>query len=40
MITKNKELLDKIKELEKENKDLKCRINNIYAILREEKCGD
>lgn len=29
-----------LNEQNKRIKDLECRINNIYAILREEKCGD
>lgn len=36
----NIELEDENIQLEEQIKDLKCRINNIYAILREERCGD
>lgn len=35
-----KELVSILNKRNKEIKDLKCRINSIYAILREEKCSD
>lgn len=35
-----KELVSILNKRNKEIKDLKCRINSIYVILREEKCGD
>jgi len=34
------ELVSILNKQNKEIEDLKCRINSIYAILREEKCGD
>lgn len=37
---RNDEIVDLLNEQEEEIKDLKCRLNSIYAILREEKCGD
>lgn len=35
-----KELVSILNKQNKEIEDLKCRINSIYAILREEQCGD
>lgn len=37
---RNDEIVNLLNEQEEEIKDLKCRLNSIYAILREEKCGD
>ena len=37
---RNDEIVDLLNEQEEEIKDLKCRLNSIYAILREGKCGD
>lgn len=35
-----KELVSILNKQNKEIEYLKCRINSIYAILREEQCGD
>ena len=36
----SEEIVDRLNEQNKRIKDLVCRINSIYAILREERCGD
>lgn len=33
-------VVDRLNEQDAEIKDLKCRLNSIYATLREEKCCD
>ena len=35
-----KDMFYLLNKQDKEIKDFKCRLNNIYAILIEEKCGD
>ena len=35
-----KELVSILNKQNKEIEDLKCRINSIYTILREERCCD
>lgn len=37
---RNDEVIELLNKQEEIIQDLKCRINSIYAILREEKCGD